>query len=64
MLQFYARYYNESRVHHALEKDAPFHRVIERLAAITSTSVLGGLITSIAESSFRYTQVETIRLFC
>jgi transposase InsO family protein len=42
-LQSYARYYNESRVHRALNKDAPFHRVIERLGAITSTPVLGGL---------------------
>jgi hypothetical protein len=39
----HTRYYNESRVHRALNKDAPFHRVIERLDAITSTPVLGGL---------------------
>ena len=55
-LQSYARYYNESRVHRALNKDAPFHRVIKRLGAITSTPVLGGLIINISESSFRYTQ--------
>jgi transposase InsO family protein len=42
-LQSYARYYNESRVHRALNADAPFHRVIERLGAITSRPVLGGL---------------------
>jgi hypothetical protein len=42
-LQSYALYYNRSRVHRALNKDAPFHRVIERLGAITSTPVLGGL---------------------
>jgi transposase InsO family protein len=42
-LQSYARYYNESRIHRALNKDAPFHRAIERLGAITSTPVLGGL---------------------
>jgi transposase InsO family protein len=42
-LQSYARYYNRSRVHRALNKDAPFHRAIERLGAITSTPVLGGL---------------------
>ena len=42
-LQSYARYYNRSRVHRALNKDAPFHRAIERLGAITSTPVVGGL---------------------
>src|SRR6266849_2357932 len=39
----YAAYYNESRIHRALNKDAPFHRAIERLGAITSQPVLGGL---------------------
>jgi transposase InsO family protein len=42
-LRAFARYYNESRVHRALGKDAPFHRVVERLGAITSAPVLGGL---------------------
>jgi transposase InsO family protein len=39
----YAAYYNESRIHRSLKKDAPFHRAIERLGAITSQPVLGGL---------------------
>ena len=39
----YAAYYNESRIHRSLEKDAPFHRTIERLGVITSRPVLGGL---------------------
>jgi transposase InsO family protein len=39
----YAAYYNESRTHRSLDKDAPFHRAIQRLGAITSQSVLGGL---------------------
>jgi transposase InsO family protein len=43
MLQSYARYYNESRVHRSLNKDAPFRRAIERLGVIKSTPVLGGL---------------------
>ena len=34
---------DESRVHRSLEKDAPFHRTIERLGVITSQPVLGGL---------------------
>jgi transposase InsO family protein len=39
----YAGYYNEARTHRSLNKDAPFHRAIQRLGAITSQSVLGGL---------------------
>jgi hypothetical protein len=39
----YAAYYNESRIHRSLNKDAPFHRAIERLGVITSQPVLGGL---------------------
>jgi transposase InsO family protein len=43
ILSKYAAYYNESRIHRSLDKDAPFHRVIERLGVITSRPVLGGL---------------------
>jgi transposase InsO family protein len=40
----YADYYNGSRIHRSLNKDAaPFHRAIERVGAITSRPVLGGL---------------------
>ena len=39
----YAAYYNESRIHRSLDKDAPLHRAIERFGIITSQSVLGGL---------------------
>jgi hypothetical protein len=38
----YAAYYNESRIHR-LNKDAPLDRAIERVGAITSRPVLGGL---------------------
>jgi len=38
-----AAYYNESRIHRSLDKDAPFHRAIERFGVITSQPVLGGL---------------------
>jgi hypothetical protein len=37
------RYYNESRIHRSLDKDAPFHWAIERFGVITSQPVLGGL---------------------
>jgi transposase InsO family protein len=43
VLRSYARYYNESRTHCFLNKDAPVHRAIERLGAIISRPVLGGL---------------------
>jgi transposase InsO family protein len=39
----FAAYYNKSRTHRALSQDAPVHRAIERLGAITSRPVLGGL---------------------
>ena len=42
-LQRYARYYNVSRTHRSLDKDAPVHRPIESLGAIISRPVLGGL---------------------
>jgi hypothetical protein len=34
---------NESRIHRSLDKDAPFHRAIERFGVITLQPVLGGL---------------------
>jgi hypothetical protein len=36
-------YYNESRIHRSLSKDAPFPHATERLGVITSQPVLGGL---------------------
>ena len=42
-LQSYARYYNESRTHRSLNKDAPLHRPIDGHGAIISRPVLDGL---------------------
>jgi hypothetical protein len=39
----YLTYYNRSRTHRALNKDAPFSRAVEHLGVITSRPVLGGL---------------------
>jgi transposase InsO family protein len=39
----YVAYYNRSRIHRALNKDAPFPRAVEHLGVITSRPVLGGL---------------------
>jgi hypothetical protein len=38
----YVAYYNRSRIHRALNKDAPFSRAVEHLGVITSRPVLGG----------------------
>jgi hypothetical protein len=43
ILTKYAAYYNESRTHRSLNKDAPFHRAIQRLGVIASQPVLSGL---------------------
>src|SRR6266498_2602373 len=54
-------YYNESRIHRSLNKDAPFHRAIERVGAITSRLSSAVFITNITESDFRYTQPRSIQ---
>lgn len=43
VLAAYAGYYNELRTHRSLTKDAPLHRIVERLGAVTSRPILGGL---------------------
>ena len=43
ILQTYAGYYNKIRTHRALDKDAPAFRPVQRIGAITSHPILGGL---------------------
>src|SRR5229473_1891077 len=43
VLAAYATYYNERRTHRSLAKDTPLHRAVERLGAVTSRPILGGL---------------------
>ena len=43
LLSEYAAYYNGLRTHRALNHDAPIHREIERIGAVASRPVLGGL---------------------
>src|SRR6266851_790886 len=43
VLAAYATYYNELRTHRSLAKDTPLHRAVERLGAVTSRPILGGL---------------------
>jgi transposase InsO family protein len=56
ILGAYAAYYNESRTHRSLNKDAPFHRAIERSVPSNHTQFSAAFTTNIAESNFRYTQ--------
>ena len=43
ILQTYAGYYNKIRTHRSLDKDAPAFRPVQRVGAITSHPILGGL---------------------
>ena len=43
ILREYAAYYNGVRTHRALNLDAPVHRVVQSIGAITSRPVLGSL---------------------
>ena len=43
ILSTYAAYYNQSRTHLALQKDAPLHRAVQRSGAIVAIPILAGL---------------------
>jgi transposase InsO family protein len=43
ILSSYARYYNQTRTHLALQKDAPLHRAVQRSGAIVAIPILAGL---------------------
>ena len=43
ILKSYARYYNETRTHLALDEDAPLSRTVKRAGRILCRPVLGGL---------------------
>src|SRR6202043_256642 len=43
ILKCYARYYNETRTHLALDKDAPASRPVQRTGVVRSLAILGGL---------------------
>jgi len=43
VLKSYARYYNESRTHLSLDKDAPLSRAVQVGGRIATIPVLGGL---------------------
>ena len=52
ILREYAAYYNGLRTHRALNQDAPVHRAVEPIGAITSRPVLGGLRSPILRYRF------------
>jgi len=52
VLKSYARYYNETRTHLALDKDAPVSRPVERTGVVRSRAILGGFITITPELKF------------
>jgi hypothetical protein len=43
ILKSCARYYNETRTHLALDKDAPVSRPVQRTGVVRSLAILGGL---------------------
>ena len=43
ILSVYAAYYNQTRTHLALQKDAPLHRAVQRSGVIVSVPILAGL---------------------
>jgi transposase InsO family protein len=43
ILSAYAAYYNETRTHLALQKDAPLHRAVQRSGVIVAVPILAGL---------------------
>jgi hypothetical protein len=42
-LSSYATYYNQTRPHRLLRKDAPLRRAVQRLGEIAAIPILGGL---------------------
>jgi putative transposase len=43
ILSAYAAYYNQTRTHLALQKDAPLHRAVQRSGVIVAIPILAGL---------------------
>jgi transposase InsO family protein len=43
ILLAYAAYYNRTRTHLAMQRDAPLHRAVQRTGSITAIPILGGL---------------------
>ena len=57
ILTSYASYYNESRTHLSLHKDAPRGRAVQRYGNIAATPVLSGCIIATRGYDFREGQL-------
>ena len=57
ILSMYASYYNETRTHLSLDKDAPIPRAVQRCGTIVATPILSGCIISTRGYDFRKGQV-------
>jgi len=52
VLKSYARYYNETRTHLTLDKDAPVSRPVQRTGVVRSLGILADFITTTSEFGF------------
>ena len=52
VLRSYASYYNETRTHRSLNKDAPIPRPVQRIGRIASNALVVGCTTNTSESEF------------
>jgi hypothetical protein len=64
LLRSYASYYNETRIHRSLNKDAPIPRPDQRIGRIASNALVGGLHRCYAAAAHlaRSTRFQTDRL--
>jgi transposase InsO family protein len=51
ILKFYARYYNETRTHLALDKDAPVSRPVQRTGVVRSLAIAGPRVAGVSPTS-------------
>src|SRR5262250_1646243 len=62
ILKSYARYYNETRTHLALDKDTPLSRTAKRAGRIFCRPILGGCITNMSGFDFRQAHIQVQKL--
>jgi hypothetical protein len=62
VLRSYASYYNETRTHRSLNKDAPIPRPVQRIGRIAFHALVGGLHPIRPNLSFRYTHGQVLRV--
>jgi Integrase core domain len=60
ILKSYARYYNETRTHLALDKDTPVSRPVQRTGVVRSLAILGGLHHHYARAYIKFSVLKGI----